>query len=200
MSKKNLKVEQGEETAKQLVKTAREMFSQQGYANVSTTDIVQAAGVTRGALYHHFDGKQALFRAVVEAVQADIGAAILSAVETTADEWTQLIRGCEAFFRASLDPAIQQILLLDGPAVIGREEWRRIDEEATTHLLVAQLDHLVAIGQLRVPSTSALAHLLAGGMNEAVLVLASESDQEAALGDVMQTLTMMLDAFRVSEG
>lgn len=196
MSTKNAKVAQGEATLRHLIQTARDMFSRDGYGNVSTTEIVKVAGVTRGALYHHFDSKDALFRAVLEDVQADIGAQIMQAADAEADDWQKLLKGCEAFFRASLDPAFQQVVMLDAPGVLGREVWREIDDEATTQLLLEQLDDLAAQGIIQVESTRILAHMLAGAMNEAVLFIAGEASQEEALGAVMRTLTMLLETLR----
>jgi len=197
LSKKSAKVQQGEATTQQLIEIAREMFTQRGYASVSTTEIVKAAGVTRGALYHHFNGKEALFRAVLEHVQAGIGEQIMQAVVAESDDWQRLVKGCEAFLRASIEPSVLQIVMVDAPSVLGREVWRQIDEEATTRLLVEQLDDLVSKGIMRATSTRTLAHLLAGAMNEAVLFISEAADTEKALHDVMENLTVMLDAFRV---
>lgn len=196
MVKKNAKVEQGEATLKLLVDIARQLFSEAGYAGVSTTAIVEAAGVTRGALYHHFDGKEGLFRAVVEDIQAKIGSQILAAIEGQTDEWKNLVAGCEAFIRASIDPSIRRILLIDAPAVLGRDAWRRIDEEATTTLLSEQLYTLMAQGIIDPQPVEALAHLLAGAMNEAVLWISEADNPETALKQTLATLTRLLNGLR----
>src|SRR6188472_3338672 len=114
----------GDSTRSSLTSAARTLFAERGYAGVGTEEIVARAGVTRGALYHHFADKRDLFRAVheelEEALVADIGAR-LDGIE---DPWELLVTGVRAFLDACTDPALIQISLLDAPAVLGWEEWR----------------------------------------------------------------------------
>jgi AcrR family transcriptional regulator len=113
-----------EETRQRVVATARRLFAEQGYFATGTTEIVEAAGVgTRGALYHHFENKQALFRAVLEEIEVDLGAKV--GVTITGDTWLErLAQALSAFLDASLDPEVRRVLLIVGPAVLGWDVWR----------------------------------------------------------------------------
>jgi len=193
---KNLKVEQGEQTTRELIEIARQIFSEKGYADTSTTEIVKQAGVTRGALYHHFDGKEGLFRAVFESIQEGIGLAIMTAVEQSDNEWEQLIHGCQTFIAECANPQIQRIVLIDAPSVLGRETWRQVDEATTTRLLAEQLQAMHEAGKIKVRSPQAMAHLLAGAMNEAVLWVVEAEDSEQALKDAQAEIEVLIEGLR----
>ncbi|NIX15534.1 MAG: TetR family transcriptional regulator, partial [Candidatus Dadabacteria bacterium] len=105
----SLKVKQGKETRKRLINIATDVFYQNGYEKASIEEIVQTAGISRGALYHHFENKLALFEAVFDNIQAQIADNILDAANKEQDTWNQLIAGCRAFLRSCIDPKIQQI-------------------------------------------------------------------------------------------
>jgi AcrR family transcriptional regulator len=126
------KAAQREATVGRLVAHARQAFATQGYADASLTAIVAAAGVTKGALYHHFPGgKPDLFRAVLREVHQEVADRVAMAAPD-ASPWTQLLAGCKTFLIASTDPDIQQIMLVDAPAVLGWGVWREFD--ATTSM------------------------------------------------------------------
>src|SRR5690606_24258433 len=122
--------------------------------------------------YHYFENKQGLFKAVVAEVQADVARLVAAASETTADPWQQLIVGCRAFLRASLEPDVRRIMLIDGPAVLGWEAWRKLDAENAMRLLEAGINELAGQGLIAVASAAAATHLLSGAMNEAALWIA----------------------------
>src|SRR2546423_14950594 len=124
MDVKNRRVEQGMATGAHLVGTARELFAARGYADVATEEIVRAAGVTRGALYHHFRGKEDLFRAVFEEVERDLTERIAQVAFAEQDPWKLIRAGAAAFLDACLEPEAQRIALMDAPSVLGWEEWR----------------------------------------------------------------------------
>src|SRR5207302_6267465 len=106
---------------------ARELFAAHGYGAVATEEIVRAAGVTRGALYHHFTGKRELFEAVYEEVERGLVEQIASsAVSSATDPLAALHAGAQAFLDACEDPAVQRIALVDAPSVLGWERWREI--------------------------------------------------------------------------
>jgi len=183
-------------TIRELVRVGREVFAQQGFAQASTEEIVQRAGLTRGALYHHFSGKEGLFRAVLEDVQQDIAHRVAEAAGRTTAPWEQLLDGCRAFLTASLDPHIQQIVLIDAPAVLGWELWRRLDAEHSMKLLEDALGALVEAGQIEPLPVDALTHLLSGAMNEAALWIARSDRREQALTDAILTLDYLLESLR----
>ena len=129
------KIEQGKKTNANLVKIARRLFSQKGYSNTSTEEIVQVAGVTRGALYHHFNGKKGLFLAAFDDAQTDIENSLLKILNKPGDPWERFLTANHTFLKACMHPEIQQIVAIDAPAILGWHEWRRIDAVRTTRLL-----------------------------------------------------------------
>jgi AcrR family transcriptional regulator len=170
------KAQQRIETTGKLIRIAREQFTKFGYHQASMEAIVQLAGVTRGALYHHFGSKEGLFKAVVAEVQREVGQQVAEAAYAQEDAWRQLIDGCRAFLEASLAPDARRILLIDGPAIIGWEAWREMDAENAMRLLEEGIRELAEAGIIKVVSVPAATHLLSGAMNEAVLWIArSES-------------------------
>lgn len=190
--------EQRARTRRALVDRARALFATRGYADVGLAEIVAAAGVTKGALYHQFEGKTDLFRAVLADVADEVAAAVVAAAGAHEDPWAQLVAGCRAFLVASTDPAVARIALVDGPAVLGWAQWRALDEATSGRHLVEALETLVARGVLAPRPVAPLAHLLGGAMNEAALWLAGtdEADRPAALESVWAELAALLDALR----
>lgn len=190
------KAAQREATTQQLIQVGRELFAAHGYAATSTEEIVRHAGVTRGALYHHFSGKEALFAAVLAAVQRDVAARVSAAAEQENEPWEQLQVGCRAFLAASLDPEVQQIMLIDGPAILGWETWRQLDAEYAMRVLHEGLTILVDTAIILPLPVDALTHLLSGAMNEAALWIARAELRDQALAEASSTLDSLLDGLR----
>ncbi|SEF12260.1 DNA-binding transcriptional regulator, AcrR family [Jiangella alba] len=190
------KSEQRQATVHALLTEARRQFARDGYAAVSLAALVDALGLTKGALYHHFAGKAALFRAVVEQVQAQVADRVVAAAESETGSWDQLTAGCEAFLRASADPEVQRILLIDGPAVLGWDEWRALDDASSGRHLREALESVIDDGVIAPQPVGPLTHLLSGAMNEAALWLA-RSDDPRDLDDTVATLLALLNALRV---
>ncbi len=186
---------QKEQTRRTLVRESRRLFATAGYGAVSLSEVVRAAGVTKGALYHHFDGKTALFRAVLEEVQQQVAEAVAAAAEAQADPWARFTAGCQAFLTAGTDPDVRQIMLLDGPAVLGWNEWRALDEAASARHLAEELTALIEEGLLPPQPVAPLTRLLSGAMNEAALWLAESTNPED-LTDARAALSRLLEALR----
>jgi AcrR family transcriptional regulator len=186
------KAQQREATTARLIEVACEIFARDGYANAATEEIVHQAGVTRGALYHHFGSKEGLFQAVLREVQRQVGERIEAATAVTPDVEAQLIAGSVAFLEASLDPQVQRIMLIDAPAVLGWALWREYDAEYSMKSLWEGLEALRAEGRLPEVPLEALTHLLSGAMNEAALWIAQAPDPQAALAEGSQALTWLL--------
>ena len=199
LEKKNAKVVQGEATAQNLMAVARHLFSERGYANVSTEEIVRAAVVTRGALYHHFAGKSDLFLAVFEDVQREINARIEQAAMATPEPWPGFLAGCRAFLETCLDPHLQRIVFIDAPAVLGWDIWRRVDATYGLGPLKEGLTALLDAGLIKSQPLDALAHLLSGAMNEAALWITQSENQPQALEEAMSTLEMLLQGLRTGD-
>ncbi|MFF3686967.1 TetR/AcrR family transcriptional regulator [Streptomyces sp. NPDC002187] len=189
------RAQQREQTRQALLREARRLFAAVGYGGVGLPEIVGAAGVTKGALYHHFDSKAALFRAVLEQVQQEVGRRVAAAAEAQADPWTQLTAGCQEFLTAATDPDIQRVMLVDGPSVLGWTEWRALDEAASARHLAEALAALVEQGVIPRQPVIPLTHLLSGAMNEAALWLAASAGP-TDLDDTRAALSRMLEALR----
>ncbi|WP_062216564.1 TetR/AcrR family transcriptional regulator [Streptomyces sp. NBRC 109706] len=186
------------ETRSALVREARALFAARGYGAVGLAEVVRAAGVTKGALYHHFDSKAALFRAVLEQVQREVGERVAERAEEQSGVWGQLTAGCAAFLDASADPEVQRVMLVDGPAVLGWNEWRALDEATSARHLSEALAGAIEAGEIPRQPVAPLTRLLSGAMNETALWLASSGRPED-LRDARAALARLLEGLRSSE-
>jgi AcrR family transcriptional regulator len=188
--------DRAEATRAALVRAARELFVTKGYFDTGTEEIVAAAGVgTRGALYHHFAGKRALFVAVFEAVQADLIAAA-DRFDRPGDALSRLRESLLGYLEASLTPEVQRILLLDGPAVLGRQDWREIGRGYGLGAMQRLLERAVADGSLPAQPLEALAHVLFAASNEAALFIAAAEDPPRARNEAVAALDLLLSGLR----
>ncbi|MFF0746910.1 TetR/AcrR family transcriptional regulator [Streptomyces sp. NPDC004111] len=197
MAGEGIRARQKEQTRRTLLREARRLFATSGYGAVGLAEIVRAAGVSKGALYHQFDSKEDLFRAVLTEVQQEVGAAVARAADAQAEPWDRLTVGCETFLAAGADREVQQIMLIDGPAVLGWSEWRAMDEESSARHLADALHSLVADGTLPDQPVAPLVRLLSGAMNEAALWLAASRNPED-LPATQQALRRLLSALRTA--
>jgi AcrR family transcriptional regulator len=177
-----------------LIAAARELFAARGYAAVGTEEIVRRAGVTRGALYHHFPAKPDLFRAVYERVEQDLTERIVTEVPLVGDPVAVLRGGTAVFLDACLEPEVQRIALLDAPAVLGYEGWREIGERYGLGLIQAALQRAIEVGAIPPQPARPLAHVLLGALDEAALFIARAGDVAAARREVGETLDFLLTA------
>lgn len=191
------KAEQSEATQAALVAAARELFAQRGYGAVGTEEIVRAAGVTRGALYHHFGAKEDLFRAVYEEVEAELVQRIATEAMTAADPLEALAAGAHAVLEACEDPAVQRIALIDAPSVLGWEAWREIGMRYGLGLVEATLQAAIDAGVLAPQPVRPLAHLLLGAIDEGAMLVARADDIAAARAEVSASIAGLLDALRI---
>lgn len=187
-----IRAERAQHTREQVVAAARALFAAGGYHATGTASIVDAAGVgTRGALYHHFADKQALFRAVFEQVEQDL-AAKAGATVTGESGFEVLSDGLRAFLDASLEGEVRQVLLIDGPAVLGWQAWREIEERFGLGAIRAMLDQGQADGSIREIDVDAMAHLLLSAVDEAALFIAHADDRPAARTQAGNALEALL--------
>lgn len=188
------RAQQRDQTRATLISESRRLFAAVGYGAVGLAEIVQAAGVTKGALYHHFGSKADLFRAVLAEVQDEVGRRVALAADAVDDPWAQLAAGCDEFITAATDPDIARIMLIDGPAVLGWSEWRALDEASSARHLAEALSELIERGIITRQPVAPLTHLLSGAMNEAALWLAASKgpndlmDTRAALARILEAL------------
>ena len=172
------KAGQSEATRAALVEAARPLFAERGYAAVATEEIVRAAGVTRGALYHHFAGKEDLFAAVYEQVEAELVAEIGQVATVAADPLDALHRGAARFLEACRRPEVQRITLIDAPSVLGWERWREIGVRYGFGLIEEVLKQGMEQGVIERQPVRPLTHLLLGAMDEAAMLVARSDDPE----------------------
>jgi AcrR family transcriptional regulator len=190
--------ERAEATRAALLRAARELFAERGYAAVGTELIVERAGVTRGALYHHFRDKRDLFRAVHEGMERELMEDIGERMGQEADPWQLLVTGLRAYLDACTDRELMQITLLDAPAVLGWAEWRAIDERYGLGLVSAGLENAMAAGLFRRQEIRPLAHLLIGALGEAALLIANADDPEEARREVEDPLLTLLAGLKAA--
>lgn len=183
-------------TIQTLIEVARTHFTEHGYADAALEEIVQEAGLTRGALYHHFGNKKGLFQAVLDTVQKEVAERVETQAAKSEDVWEQLILGCRAFITAAVEPKNKRIMLVDGPAVLGWEEWRRMDEQNSMRLLREQLQFMQQQGELRQVAVDALTHMLSGAMNEAALWIAQAAEEQQAYEESMIVISLLLEGLR----
>ncbi len=178
-------------TRSDLIAAARKLFTEKSYADTGTPEIVSAAGVTRGALYHHFVDKQALFQAVVEREAEAVAEEIERASPPALFPKEALIAGSNAYLEAMRWPGRTRLLLLDGPAVLGRAVMDEIDARHGNRTLRDGLVAAMESGELRPLAPDALTALLAAAFDRAALAIdagASESEYREVLAALIDGL------------
>jgi len=194
--KRSKHAERSEATRAALIGAARPLFAERGFAGVGTEEIVRAAGVTRGALYHQFRDKRDLFAAVFEQLEVEIAqrTGVAAAAAGTDDPLVELRAGAGAWLDACTEPDVQRIVLLDGPAVLGWELWREISLRYSLGLMEAVLQLAVDAGQIARQPVRPLAHVLLGAIDEAALYVATAEDMTTARAEVGEVLDRLLAA------
>jgi AcrR family transcriptional regulator len=192
--------ERSETTRAALVEAARRLFAERGYADVGTEEIVRAAGVTRGALYHHFDGKRDLLRVVYEELEAELAQELADRFTPGAGALETLRAGAEMFLDHCLEPEVQRIVLLDAPAVLGWEEWREIGARYALGLIEALLTAGMESGEIRRQPIESLSHALLGALDEVAMLVARADDPTLARAEAGETLETLLIALQPRAG
>jgi AcrR family transcriptional regulator len=192
--KRTKHTERSEATRAALIAAARPLFAERGFAGVGTEEVVRAAGVTRGALYHQFADKRDLFAAVFEQVEAEVTQRTArAAVASGASDPLAVLRiGAVGWLEACSAPEVQRIVLLDGPAVLGWELSREIGMRYALGLIENELQAAVDAGSLEPQPVAALAHVLIGALDEAALYVATAEDQDAARAEVGAVLDRLI--------
>ncbi|MFF3557785.1 TetR/AcrR family transcriptional regulator [Streptomyces tsukubensis] len=184
-----------------LVSAARTLFAERGYAGVGTEEIVRAAGVTRGALYHQFRDKTDLFDATVQTVEAELTERIAGQITASAADPVQALKaGARAFLDAFAEPDVERILLLDAPGVLGWRRWREIGQEYGLGVVTAALESAMASGAMPPRPVPPLAHILLGALDEAALMVAHADDPDAARAEAVDALEHLVDGLLTRPG
>jgi AcrR family transcriptional regulator len=198
MNVRRSQAERTEATREALIAAARRLFTDRGYANVGTEEVVRAAGVTRGALYHHFGGKANLLDAVYGRIEAESTERVARIVlgSDLHSPLDAMRAGIAAFLEECAKPELRQIALHDAPAVLGWERWREIGAANGLGLIEASLGAAIEAGEIRPLPVKQTAHLLMGALDEAAMVLARDRRPEAGT-ELTEVLVTLLEGFAV---
>lgn len=200
-NKRRTQEERSAATREALIVAARRLWGERGYAEVGTPEIATTAGVTRGAMYHQFADKAALFLAVVEVVEQDVMARMGAMVAASgATSPADAVRAAvDAWLEVSGDPEVRQLVLLDAPSVLGWAGFRDVAQRYSLGMTEQLLSEAMQAGQLPHQPVRALAHVLIGALDEAAMVIATADDPEQTRADVSTVIQRLLDAM-LTEG
>jgi len=195
MESKRTQAERSAATRAALVAAARPLFTERGFAAVGTDEIARAAGVTRGALYHQFAGKEELFVAVFEQVESELVARLGAGVATAdpTDPVAMLHADVDGWLAACAEPEVHRIVLIEAPAALGWQRWREIGRGYGVGLVEMVLAALMDAGAVARRPTRPLAHVLVGALEEAALYAARSPDRESATEEVRSSLYALVD-------
>lgn len=177
---KSRREENSEATRAALLESATTLFAQRGFVGTSLDDVATATRMTRGAVYHHFDGKQALFEAVLNAMEEQAQQHIISAAATAGDPWEAALAGLDAFLEQCCDPAYARIVILEGPVALGWSRWRECEEKYAYGLTENFLRTLMDTGYLQPAPLQTTTQVVFGMLSAAALALAEASDPDQA--------------------
>lgn len=182
-----------------LIAAARTLFAERGYADVGTQAIVEAAGVTRGALYHQFGDKRGLFEAVFDAVEQEwIGGAAAAVFAADVDDpLAAMIVGFDAVMESLAEPGVARIAMIDAPAVLGWEEWRARGEKYGMAVIEGMLARAVELGAIAPQPVRPLAHVLLGAIDESALYVSRAPDRAVALAEVQHVCAAIIRGLAV---
>jgi AcrR family transcriptional regulator len=191
--------ERSEATRGELIRVARGLFTDPGYSETSLDAVAEQAGVTKGALYHHFKNKRELFQAVFEQLEQEIcERVIVAAAGAGGDVWKGLQLGVTEFLDAGVhDPAMQRIVLLDGPTILGWETWKEIDERYGFGLVKASIEQAMDAGVLVKRPSEPIARLFLASLSEAAIWIARADDQQKAMDEMSSAVWALVESLRV---
>ena len=183
-------------TKRALVDVATKLFTEQGYAGTSLDAIVAGARVTKGALYHHFSGKQALFEAVFESVEADASKTIGKAVRTTKDPWEKAVGGLRSFLEVVQQPEYSRVVIQEGPVVLGYERYREQEERSTFGIVQEIVSSVLASYDLEPSMVETFSRVFFGAMSAAGAAVSSADDTRRASAEVEAAIAFILAGLR----
>ena len=192
-SRVNKNVERGLATRAHLIDVATRLFAARGYDGTSIEAVLADSGASRGSLYHHFAGKEALFLAVLEEVGTRAGEQVTEAMRDAGNPVAELRAGSLAWIRLAGDPVIRQIVLIDAPAVLGWQRWRELDEQGPLGLIRTMLAYAAEAGHIDPRHVDTFAHILLAAANEVTMMIARSDDPAAALSAEESAFMEFLD-------
>jgi AcrR family transcriptional regulator len=179
-------------TKRALVEVASELFTEQGYASTSLDEIVAGARVTKGALYHHFSGKQALFEAVFETVEDQASRSIRRAVKGHKDPWEKARAGLRAFLEVCQQPAYRRVVIAEGPAVLGYERYREQEERSTFGIVQDIVAAVLSTYELEQSMVETFSRVFFGAMSAAGSAVTTADDPRRASAEVEAAIAFIL--------
>jgi AcrR family transcriptional regulator len=188
------KAGRAEATRTQLLKVANHLFGTRGYEATSIEEVLARAGVSKGALYHHFASKEALFEAVFIESERDCMRQVSAAAMTETDHVERLRAGCQKWLDLVMDRQVRRIAVIDGPAVLGWQRWREIDEQYAFGMTKKSLQLAMEAGRIRQQNADMLAHMTTGMLGEAAMLIARAPDPKAAREEARDLINRMIDA------
>jgi len=186
-------------TTERLLASARRLFAEHGYAATSLSDVVIDAGLTKGAIYHHFAGKEDVFREVFEREQRALAHAVGEAAWSERDPWDGIRAGWRAFLEAASDPAVQRITLLDAPAALGWQTAREIASSYTVSMLETGLARAMRLGRIQPAPEAALARLLYAAMCEAAMAIARAPGDPLTAIEMSEAVEVLLSGLELHD-
>ncbi len=188
-----MKTEKAASTRANIIAVARQLFATRGYAGTSTEAILEESQVSRGALYHHFENKEALFAAVMEAVEADITTATAHARASVTDPVDALERAFNAFLDMACEAEVRQIVLSDAHSVLGWQKWREIEERYGLGRLKQALKLIAGTGRIHEDMVDVFAHILLASLIEVAFLVARSPDSRAAVRTGRKAMKELLE-------
>lgn len=189
--------ERRDATTAALLVAARELFASDGYAATSIDAVAAKAGVTKGAVYHHYSGKRELFAAVFTDEHERMLDTTTAAYGTETDPWKAFEAACRAFLEACLDPGVQRIFLLDAQAALGWEQVRALEHGSLESMELA-IQAAIDAGRIAARPPAPLASMLFGLICESAMVVARAEDQSAAQAEALAELSRLFDSLTKS--
>jgi AcrR family transcriptional regulator len=185
-------LQRAQETRAAILVAARNLFAARGYRETSTEEVVASAGITRGALYHHFAGKKALFEAVFEAVELELVARFAVPAPQPSDPWERFSEGVQTLLNAALEPDVRRILLLDGPVVLGWDAWLHLEHRHGLGLFVGAIRAAIDEGVLPDQSPEVLATILIAVVNAGAALITTAEDPVAVRQQVGTSIAHLI--------
>lgn len=185
-----------ESTKQALVDSATDLFTKHGYAATSLDAIVKRARVTKGALYHHFSGKQALFEAAFNQVETKTMAQLTKAIDGDGSPWERALDGVQEYIKVCLDPTYQRLVIREAPVVMGIERWREAEEQFSYGIVKSVLEDLIEAGELSNVPVEVTARMMFAALSAGANIIAEASDSKKASAEVFTALINMIEGHR----
>ena len=188
--------DRSETTRRLILNTGQDLFGTKGFDATTIDDIAAQAGLAKGAIYHHYKNKRAIFQSVFEAVTAELADELVGEIPAGDDMIAVLMGATRSFFAACAQPEVLRILHRDGPIVLGHAEWHRLDAQYFGGLVSATLEMAMASGAIRQQPLGPLSRVILGALQGAILDCAQQSDYERAAADYLVVFEGILEGLK----